>query len=255
MYAEERQEAIAQLVASRRRVSVAALAQEFTVTTETVRRDLAALERLGVVRRVHGGAVPTSRRGQVETGLSERGEINIAQKRSIASAAAALLPPAGSTILVDAGSSTAALVEHLPADRPLRVLTHAVPLAGRLASLPHIELHLLPGRVRPETGAAVGAATVGAIAETYVDVAFVGTNGVTAERGCSTPDPEEAAAKRAIVTHARQVVVLADGSKVGEDSTSRFATWDQIDVLVTDAEADAEELALIAAHGVEVRSA
>ena len=93
MYAEERQQAMAQAITQQGRVSVAELAEEFSVTTETVRRDLSALERIGLIRRVHGGAVPASSLAVIESGLTERDLANTTAKDLIAAAAVALLPP------------------------------------------------------------------------------------------------------------------------------------------------------------------
>ena len=94
MYAEERQQAMAELVTQRGRLSVIALAETYDVTTETVRRDLSTLERMGLVRRVHGGAVPSSALAVIESGLLERDQANIEQKERIARAALELLPRA-----------------------------------------------------------------------------------------------------------------------------------------------------------------
>ncbi len=243
MYAEERQQAIAQLVARRGRLSVNELADQYAVTTETVRRDLSALERMGLVRRVHGGAVPSDSLSVIESALGDRDTANIAQKEKIAQAALALLPPPGSTVLIDAGSTTYRLAALLPRDHPLTVVTHAVPVAARLAGLPHIDLHLLPGRVRSTTQAAVGSETVAALADLRADLAYLGTNGLSVRHGLSTPDREEAAAKRAMVASARQVVVLADAAKLGVETAIRFAPLSDVDVLVTDtgiSEADRE---------------
>jgi DeoR family fructose operon transcriptional repressor len=252
MYAEERQQAIAQLVTARGRLSVTDLATEYDVTTETVRRDLSALERMGLVRRVHGGAVPAGTLTVIERGLGERDAANTAEKDRIAQAALDLLPPAGSTVLIDAGSTSQRLAGLLPRDLRLVVITHAVPIASRVAALPQVELHLLPGRVRTTTQAAVGADTVAALSALRVDVAFLGTNGVSVGHGCSTPDSEEAATKRAMVAAARQVVVLADASKVGVEAPHRFAALDEVDVLVTDGGLGGDDRAAIAAAGPEV---
>jgi DeoR family fructose operon transcriptional repressor len=233
MYAEERQQAIAKLVAHEGRLSVNELATTYDVTTETVRRDLSALESLGLVRRVHGGAVPAGRLTVIEAALAERDTAHTEEKQRIARAALEFLPRAGATVLMDAGSTTARLAEILPADRPLNVVTHAVPLAATLAALPQVDLHLLPGRVRTTTQAAVGADTVSALATWRADVAFVGTNGISLEHGLTTPDRDEAAAKKAIIAAARTVVVLADASKFDAESAVVFAGLDQIDILIT----------------------
>ena len=234
MYAEERQQAIADLVTQRGRLSVTELADRFTVTTETVRRDLSMLERAGVVRRVHGGAVPSQALAVLELAVNERDTSHAEQKDQIASAALAFLPPDGGSLLLDAGTTTARLASLLPHEHGFIVFTNAVPIAGRLASRANVELHLLPGRVRRTTQAAVGVDTVDALQALRTDVAFIGTNGLSTAHGLSTPDPAEAAAKRAMIASARQVVVLADSSKLGAESTIRFAELDQVDVLVTD---------------------
>lgn len=252
MYAEERQQAIAQLVGVRGRVSVADLATEFAVTTETVRRDLSLLERAGVLQRVHGGAVPAGTLAGLEAALSERDAEHPLEKEQIARAALALLPRGEATILLDAGSTTARLASLLPSDRRLVVVTHAVPVAARLAGLPNVELHLLPGRVRPSTQAAVGADTVAALGRIRADVAFLGANGISPEHGVSTPDLEEAATKRALVRAARRTVVLADATKIGQETAQRFAELSDIDVIVTDAGIDPRDQAALEAHGPEV---
>ena len=234
MYAEERQQAIADLVTQRGRLSVAELADRFTVTTETVRRDLSVLERAGVVRRVHGGAVPARALAVLELAVNERDISHGEEKDRIASAALALLPDNGGTILLDAGTTTARLADLLPQEHAYTVFTNAVPIAARLAVRPNIELHLLPGRVRSTTQAAVGEAAVAALAPLRTDVVFLGTNGLSVTHGLSTPDQSEAATKRAMLASARQVVALADSSKIGVESTVRFADLDQVDVIVTD---------------------
>lgn len=234
MYAEERQQAMAQLVAARGRLSVTALADVYDVTTETVRRDLSALERMGLVRRVHGGAVPASMLTSIEVGLVERDAANTDQKERIAQAALKLLPPEGGSVLLDAGSTTVRLAALLPRSHRLMAFTHAVPVASRLALNPAVDLHLLPGRVRSTTQAAVGTDTVEAIERLRADVVFVGTNGLTREHGLSTPDVDEAATKRALVRAAQRVVVVTDSSKVGVETAVRFASLAEVDVVITD---------------------
>lgn len=252
MYAEERQHAMARQVTADGSVSVNALAAEYGVTTETVRRDLSVLEQLGLLRRVHGGAVPASALTSLEVGLGERDRSRTEEKERIARAALDLLPPAGASVLLDAGSTTARLAAALPEGHRLTVYTHAVPVISRLLANPAIEVHVLPGRVRHTTQAAVGAATVAALSGLRVDIAFLGTNGVSVGHGLSTPDPEEAATKQALVAAARRVVALADASKIGEEAMVRFAELDQVDALVTDdAIAEADRKALVSA-GLDV---
>jgi DeoR family transcriptional regulator, fructose operon transcriptional repressor len=252
LYPEERQSAIAALVAERGRVAVTAVAERFGVTTETVRRDLAVLERAGMLRRVHGGAVPVGAVTLVEPGLGERHGTRAEHKRKIAAAALDLLPTGEGSIILDGGSTTAALAEVLPADRRLYAATNSVPIAARLSGTTGVTLHVLGGRVRGITQAAVGESTIRAVQDLRVDVVFLGTNGITPAHGFSTPDEAEAATKRAMARAAQRSVVLADSSKLGREHLVRFAAVPDVDVLVTDAEADADAVAELEALGLEV---
>src|SRR3954466_8997333 len=148
VYAEERQQAIATLVAERGRLAVGAVAEQFGVTTETVRRDLALLERAGMLRRVHGGAVQAGALTLVEPGLGERHGTRTEAKRKIAAAALDLLPAADGSVILDGGSTTAALAEALPADRRFYGPKSPAPRAHRLAARRLVALLVLGGRVR-----------------------------------------------------------------------------------------------------------
>ncbi|MEC3953934.1 DeoR/GlpR family DNA-binding transcription regulator [Nocardia sp. CDC153] len=236
MYAEERQQAIATLVGRLGRVSVAELAERYDVTAETVRRDLAALDRMGLVRRVHGGAMPAAALTALELGTTEREHSRSPEKDRIAKAALEFLPPSGGSVLFDAGTTTGRVAALLPADRELVTVTNSLPIATRLSGHPGVQVHLLGGRVRGLTQAAVGPQTLHALGELRVDVAFIGTNALTAGHGLSTPDTDEGAVKHAMIATAHRVVVVTDSSKLGREDFARFATLDDIDVLVTDAE-------------------
>lgn len=234
MYAAERQRAILDIIGREGRIGVSQTARAFDVSSETVRRDLATLERSGQVRRVHGGAVPTAAVRGLELGLAERDVTRSAEKLRIARAAVAQLPPEGGSIVVDAGTTAARFAAELPADRDLIVVTNAVPIAAQLAALPNIDLRLLGGSVRGMTQAAVGYEALSALADYRVDVAFLGTNAVSLDFGLSTPDSTEAAVKRAMVQAARRVVLLADSSKFEDEQFIRFCPMSAVSTVVTD---------------------
>lgn len=266
MFAEERQQLIVELVAASGRASVTDLAERFSITTETVRRDLAALEIAGTVRRVHGGAVSPERISTTEESILERTVQRQPEKTRIAEAALALIPRGRSgSILIDAGSTTEALAELLAArtaaagaasgtgaDAELVVITHALPIAARLSGEPGIALHLLGGKVRGLTQAAVGQSTVEAAGRIRPDIAFIGTNGISAAFGLSTPDPEEAAVKAAFVHSARRIVVLADTSKLDAETLVQFASLKDLDTVITDTKPSPALAEALADAGVEV---
>lgn len=143
MYAPERQQEILRLAREGGRVDVVSLAEEFQVTAETIRRDLKALDRAGLVRRVHGGAIPAGRL-DFEPDLAEREATAADEKDRIARAALAELPPGG-TLILDAGTTVARLAAALPLEAELTVVTHSLPIAARLADHPGIQLHLVGG--------------------------------------------------------------------------------------------------------------
>ncbi|MEV2274499.1 DeoR/GlpR family DNA-binding transcription regulator [Nocardiopsis sp. NPDC049922] len=232
MYAEERQKVILDRARRDGRVDVTGLASEFDVTYETVRRDLTTLERDGVLRRVHGGAIPVERLG-FEPTLNLRDSVLTDEKERIAKAALAELPNEGA-VLLDAGSTTGRLAEQLPTDRELTVVTNALSIALTLTPRTNIHLMLLGGRLRTRTQATVDAWALRSLAESYVDVAFMATNGVSVERGLTTPDPAEAEVKRAMIGSARRSVLLADHTKVGNDHFARFGAVEDVDLIITD---------------------
>ena len=231
MYAVERRQEIVTLVEHEGRSDVAELASRFGVTPETIRRDLTDLEQRRFLRRVHGGAIAISR-FRAEPAVSEKAETMAAEKVAIAEAAVEFIPEQGS-VLLDAGTSTLALARIFP-DRELMVFTHSVAVALELAARRDVRLHVIGGRVRSRTLANVDDWALRQLADLRVDVAFVGTNGFSVDRGLSTPDPAEAAVKHAICRAAAQTIVLADHTKLDQEAAVRFAAIDEFDVLVSD---------------------
>ncbi|MBC7310812.1 MAG: DeoR/GlpR transcriptional regulator [Actinomycetales bacterium] len=250
MYAAERQQRILTEARREGRVEVAALAELLKVTPETVRRDLTALEGRGSLRRVHGGAIPVERL-EVEPTLATRTSRLTEEKRRIAARAAAELPAEG-TIILDAGSTTLALLDVIPRRARLTVITNSVAAASRLTTYPEITLYVLGGRIRGVTGAAVGQWAVSALADLTVDVAFLGTNGFSAARGLTTPDQSESLVKAAMVRAARRRILVTDATKSGDDHLHRFARISDLDVIITDSGLDEDVAAELKTLGPEV---
>lgn len=238
MYAPERQVEILGRARANGRVDVATLAEHFDVTQETIRRDLTALERLGELRRVHGGAIAIERLTD-EPAVEQREQTNIAEKEAIAARAVRELPDGGA-ILIDAGTTTSRLAGLIPRDRQLVVVTHSLTIASMLSHHSNVTLHVLGGQLRARTLAGVGPWTLTALRSLHVDVAFVGTNAITAGVGLSTPDLSEAEVKSAIIAAASRAVVLADHSKFGRQDFAIFAQATDIDTVITDGKASPE---------------
>jgi DeoR family fructose operon transcriptional repressor len=205
--------------------------------------------------------VAADRFSTTEESINERAIQRPDQKVRIAEAALALIPRNSTgSVLIDGGTTTEVLADMLsrrsavePSNsNELVAITHAVPIAGKLSSVPGIALQILGGRVRGITQVAVGQSTVDAASRIRPDIAFVGTNGIHASFGLSTPDPEEAAVKAAFVHSARRIVVLADSSKLDTETLVQFASLKDLDTLITDSEPGPELAAALEEAGVDV---
>lgn len=250
VYAAERQQIILASARSAGRVEVSSLAEQLVVTAETIRRDLTTLERRGLLKRVHGGAIPVdAERPELE--LTERIGRHSAEKRRIAARALESLPESG-TVLLDAGTSTLAIAQALPADAQLTVIANSPMICAVLAAKPGVTLLQLGGHVRSMTGAAVGRWAIDALSELTVDVGFIGANGFDVTRGLTTPDQLEAATKRAMVLACRTTVLVADSSKAATVHLHRFAELEELDRIVTDTDLDTDVAESLRAAGPEL---
>lgn len=236
MYAEERQQTILEVVRRIGRVDVAGLASRFDITTETVRRDLTLLERRGLLRRVHGGAIPVTT-GSAEADLPARHPVTLNERRRIARAAMEYVPETGA-ILLDAGRTMGELADLIPVDRELTVVTNAIDVALTLTGKGNITVMLVGGRMKSRPLAAVDSWALRLLSETYIHVAFLAPGGISLERGLTTTDPSEAMVKRAAISATRHTVVLADHTKIGHTRFAQFGNLADIDTLITDDRAD-----------------
>ena len=231
------------------RIDAGDAAARLRVAIETVRRDLDSLQRRGLLRRVHGGAISLDRMPHEST-MPERRSSHTGAKRAIAAVAATHIPHEGA-IFVDGGTTTELLAEHLVNRPALLVVTNNIPLANQVAEST-TPVHLLSGRLRSTTLSSLGSRTVQDIANFRAQIVFRGANGLSAEWGFTTSDPEEAAVKQAMMRVAQESIVLADGSKFDSVFPSVFAASADIDRVVTDIEAPQAQVEQMVAAGVEV---
>ncbi|GAA1231908.1 DeoR/GlpR family DNA-binding transcription regulator [Prauserella halophila] len=250
MYGAERQQLLAQQVRTDGRVDVTVTSEELGVAPETIRRDLAALERQGLVRRVYGGAILLERL-DFEPAVNERDQTRSDEKDRIARAALDLVPQRG-TVLLDAGTTSSRLAASLPQGRDLTIVTNSLPIASQLATRSDVNLHMLGGRIRGTTLATVESWALDVLDGLTVDIGFFGANGFSVARGCTTPDTAESAVKAAMIRSCRRRVLLSDHSKYGDDQFARFATLGEIDVLVTDSGLDEQAVSELNEAAIEV---
>lgn len=256
MYPAERHAAIlAAARSSAGEVGVQQLSLELGVTAETVRRDLSALERRGLLRRRHGGAQLVSR-PPFEPTLHQRSLEDAAERAAIAAAVVSRLPEEG-VLLLDSGSMTlevAALLSRRET-RPsgaLVVVTNSLPVAAQLGGRPGFTVYALPGSVRSVTQAVVGPWAEEQLGRLRADVAVVGANGVVVGEGAFTTLPEEAALKQRMLTAAAQRILAVTAPKFGSASLCRFAGLDGFDTVVTDDRLDPANADGVRAEGPEL---
>lgn len=247
LFQVERRERILERVQRDGRVDVAELAETFDVTSETIRRDLIDLQGEGLLRRVHGGAVP-SRAADAVPELQVREGQNVDEKRRIGIAAAREAPERGA-IIIDSGSTALHLADALDREHDLTVITNSIPIARSLATTERPRIVMLGGTLRRRTMAMVDESGAETLRDIAVDILFVGCDGFSLERGFTTPYRTEVALKRAMMACARRVVMMFDHSKVGNDQIFRFADVGEVDTIVTGAETDPATIAALEERG------
>ena len=249
MLAEERRLVIAEWTLGAGRLDATQAATKLHVATETVRRDLDILQRRGVVRRVHGGAIAMERFAHEFT-IPERQNLNPEAKRRIGEAAAQYVPHEG-CIFVDGGTTTEFLAPALRNRPDLLVVTNSVNLAARIADS-STKTYMLPGRIRPTTLSALGSRTVEDLGRLNAVVAFMGTNGISSDLKLTAFDTDEAAVKKIMLSNAAETILLADNKKFGSTYPATFGAPGDFDRLVTDLDTQQSFIDKFTHYGVEV---
>lgn len=252
MWTPERHDRIISLLQQRQRLTTDAFALELGVSKETVRRDLIELESNGKLKRMHGGAVPCVQANEslAEASYLERARLHQAEKRAIAHAAAALIEP-GSTCFVDAGSSTHALALALLGRKGIHIITNSVDIAKTLSASSDMAVHLLGGCLQKDMPATSGDFTVSEITRFRADYAIISPTALDPEQGALDFAWHEASVARAMLAHARQNIVLANGQKLGRVSRVLVCTAAAIGTLVTDSQAEPAQLERLHRAGVK----
>lgn len=231
MLTEERFAKIVKIVNQEGTVTVLELAQAIGISESTIRRDLNQLDKLGRIRKVHGGATAAVLMSDGhERNMQEKYSRNIEEKRAIAAYAATLVHP-NDFVFLDAGSTTEQMAEYLEENTAFYV-TNGITLAQKLAAR-GFKTMLLAGRVKASTDAVIGMEAVSSLSRYHFTRGFFGTNGITVAEGFTTPDLEEAANKRAAMEHCRQCYVLADNSKFDTLSNVSFGELSKAKIITT----------------------
>jgi DeoR/GlpR family transcriptional regulator of sugar metabolism len=249
MLPAKRKRAIVELVSERDGCSVEQLADQLEYSKATIRRDLRELEEEGLIERSHGGAVPVTTIGKEQT-YGQKEVQNLDVKRAIADRAVEEISE-GQVVCFDAGTTTMQVATLASRDGSFLAVTNSPPLALELA-WEDVSVKLTGGTLRPKTRSLVGPSAERFLERTHFDTLFLGTNAVDVEAGCTTPNEEEAEVKSRMVERAQHVVLVADGTKLGDRSFVQFAELSALDLFVTDATLTDEQRDAFESEGVRV---
>jgi DeoR/GlpR family transcriptional regulator of sugar metabolism len=229
-----RQQRILDQLQRDRQIIAKTLSQTLGVSEDTVRRDLRELADAGLLKRVHGGALPVA---PAEAIFARRMDLGIDAKRAIGRHAAGMLR-SGQTILLDGGTTALQLALQLPRELEITVITHSPSIAVALVEHPGVDVILIGGRLFKHSIVTMGAAAMESIRRVRADLFFVGVTGVHPEAGLTTGDYEEAAVKRQLSRCAAETYVLASAEKIGVISPHQVLAFSDIAAVITDAGAD-----------------
>jgi DeoR family transcriptional regulator, aga operon transcriptional repressor len=250
----ERRHRIVELLREHGRVTVEALAARFATSAVTIRTDLAALEAGGALERTHGGAL--LRQDDDDQPINVKRTLHHAEKVRIAKAAAALIKD-GETVILDSGTTTAEIAKQIRRleVQSINVITNALNIAALLTDVPAVRLIMPGGILRPESNSLSGHMAEAALANLQADRLFLGADGLDPERGVMTPHLPEAQLNAKMIEISRQVIVVADSSKLMRRNISLIARVEQLHMLITDSGANPDVVAELQRRGVEVRLA
>lgn len=230
--AEERRQKILGLLQSDGRVIVGKLSKVFGVSQITIRKDLDSLQERGLVQRSHGGALPPTTSALFDPSLQEKQKQHAPEKQRIAAAAAAMVKD-GSCVMLDSGTTTAAIALALRKLSALTIITNSIKIAADIGST-NFEVILTGGTLRKNSFSMVGPIAEDVLKEMHADLLFLGVDGFDPEIGLTTPNILEARVNRAMVASARKVVAVCDSTKFSHRSLSRIAPVSSVHHVITD---------------------
>ena len=239
---------IRELLEDREFVDLETLCRELGASQSSVRRDLVQLVKAGIVRRVHGGALAVQPRGHLLDYNWQR-DRQSDEKRRIGERTASLIED-DQTVILDGGSTVAAVAEHL-ADRSLRVITNSIPIVRILRDSRNIDLTLTGGFLFPRLEIVLGPLCEHMLAAVAADVLVMGIGGVTSD-GFSNNNTLVVGSERKMIEVSRKVIIVADSSKFGRPAMTPLAPLDIADTVVSDVNLPAEHREMLERAGIEV---
>ncbi|WP_156291960.1 DeoR/GlpR family DNA-binding transcription regulator [Oceanobacillus salinisoli] len=236
-FPEERKRYIIDRLKYTQKITVSEVSEQFNVSMETVRRDLDVLEAEGLVKRVYGGAVSgTYHHG--EPPLLKRKKIMEDQKKRIGEKAATLIQD-GSTIVIDVGTTVLGLAKEIKYKKDITIFTNSLPVADLLLTSMDQgyfsgDVILLGGQLNPKQHSISGKLSEMVLEQFNIDQAFISVGGISLQNGLSDYDFNESMISKKMISVSKEIIVLADSSKLGVDAFCKFGSLEDMNAIVCD---------------------
>ena len=251
MYAEERQREIALMIEANGKVSITELVEKYGISSESVRRDLRALEQAGLCKRTHGGAIRPQQVSVLPPRDRNFDEMPVFDNYDCIAAQAVTLIKPGDMVYLTGGSFGFLMLRHLPADLKCTLVVNNADIANRLRAFQNIDVYVAGGLMR-KSGSIVDSMAREFMSQLHFDLCFITGGGLTADFGLSNGTDETASLQRQVIRNARKKVLLMPSSKVGTDSFVKVFDANAFDVLITDWDCVEDEILKLEEQGVTV---
>ncbi len=239
MLQNERQEQIIALLEDKKTVRIGELSKILNVTRETVRRDLYEMEKQGLLKKVHGGAMLN--KTVDEPHISQRQVSNITEKERIAKKAAEYVED-GDAVFIDLGSTTLMLAKCLRNKNNITVITNSLPVAVEMSEHPHAKVILCGGELRSGELSLSGPVALKSLEDFYIDKAFIGVGGISPDNGFTDYHVGDAEVRRLMMRRAKETFALADYSKFRITAFMKVCSLNEVDMVITDSTISEQEI-------------
>lgn len=256
MLSELRQQEIINLLESHGSVKTSALCEKFSISRETIRRDLESLEERNLVRRIHGGAMKVEHAAYdtpFYSAFDQRMQAHCQKKQLVAWEAAEYIED-GKAIALDSGTTALELARALKTKKfcSLTVVTNSFPVASELTDIEGITLVMTGGIYRPEERAFASDLATLIFSKINIDILFLTTCGVSVERGITYQRIDEVVVQNKMMEASEKTIIIADSSKIGSNSVIKMCGIEKVSMIITDSEADPEQIEHLRTAGIPV---
>lgn len=248
---EDRRKKIIDILNRQGKVKVVELSKLFCISEVTIRNDLSELEGIGILERIHGGAISTNK-AYYNMSFHDRLKTNEDEKMRIAAMVAQMVLD-GDTIMINSGTTTLFTIKELKNVKNLTIVTNSLSIAQEVGHYNNIHVILLGGNLNSQYQFTYGDDTINQLKKYKADKLILAADGISIEEGVTTYHHLEAEVNRQMIARVNKTIVVADYTKIGRASFARIDSLENIDFLVTNHKANQDEIESLKEKGIEIR--